>query len=208
MPLKKKRLLDVRICQLPGASPLGHPPGLCPGPTGDFKAAPNLPPSTVHPHPRSEIPGSATVLPKSRVNAWIAHFRVLRDTSAICAFHQFFWRATSVAVCRCSPDRRCARFQVLNSSKLGLRAQVYAVMRCFTQSARGLRSSSRKVRKICVGYQWSMFAKILPLITFIDVFPLTISRHMTHVSRLWHLRTTDKNSTARTIFDSYAIDEW
>ena len=59
-------------------------------------------------------------LPKIRVNAWITHkFRVLRDTSAICAFHQFFWRGTSAVVRRCSPYRCLTRFQVLSSSKLG-----------------------------------------------------------------------------------------
>ena len=59
-------------------------------------------------------------LPKIRVNAWITHkFRVLRDTSAICAFHQFFWRGTSAVVRRCSPYRCFTRFQVLSSSKLG-----------------------------------------------------------------------------------------
>ena len=59
-------------------------------------------------------------LPKIRVNAWITHkFRVLRDTSAICAFHQFFWRGTSAVVRRCSPYWCFTRFQVLSSSKLG-----------------------------------------------------------------------------------------
>ena len=59
-------------------------------------------------------------LPKIRVNAWITHkFRVLRDTSAICAFHQFFWRGTSAVVRRCWPYRCFMRFQVLSSSKLG-----------------------------------------------------------------------------------------
>jgi hypothetical protein len=55
---KIKRLLHVRIGQLPGASPPGPPPGLCPGSTGDFKQA-----SKRHSFdcvPRSEIPGSAT----------------------------------------------------------------------------------------------------------------------------------------------------
>jgi hypothetical protein len=43
LKLKKKRLLYARVCQLPGASPPGPPPGLCPGPTWCFKAAPRPP---------------------------------------------------------------------------------------------------------------------------------------------------------------------
>ena len=43
----------------------------------------------------------------------------LRDTSAICEFHQFFWRGTPAVVRRCSPYRCFTRFQVLSSSKLG-----------------------------------------------------------------------------------------
>ena len=43
----------------------------------------------------------------------------LRDTSAICEFHQFFWRWTSAVVRRYSPYRCFTRFQVLSSSKLG-----------------------------------------------------------------------------------------
>ena len=63
-----------------------------------------------------DLRNGAVTLPNSRVNAWITHkIRVLRDTSAICAFHQFFWRGTSVTlvVRRCSPYRRFTWFQVL-----------------------------------------------------------------------------------------------
>jgi hypothetical protein len=56
--LKKKHLLHVRIRQVPGASPPGPPPGLCPGPTGGFKAASE--PPAFYCAPRSEISGSAT----------------------------------------------------------------------------------------------------------------------------------------------------
>ena len=40
--IKEKRLLHVKIWRPQRASPLGPPPGLCPSPTGGFKAAPSL----------------------------------------------------------------------------------------------------------------------------------------------------------------------
>jgi hypothetical protein len=99
-------------------------------------------------------------LPKSRINAWVANkFLVLRKISAICAFPKVFWRGTSVAVRRCSLDRRCQRFQVLNSSENGF---VYK----FTHYCAVLRKFcvvlTQTMRKICVEYQWS-FAKMLPV---------------------------------------------
>ena len=52
---------------------------------------------------------------------------------------------------------------------------------------------TRTMRGMCVEYQqWSVIVceNVAP-IAFVDDFPLTISRHMTHVSRLLHLSITE-----------------
>ena len=64
-----------------------------------------------------------------------------------------------------------------------------AVLRCFTYFLRSLCSpyadNARNVRGISVTVCENVAA-----IAFVDDFPLTISRHMTHVSRLLHLSIT------------------
>ena len=67
--------------------------------------------------------------------------------------------------------------------KTRLRVKVCAVLRCFTYFLRSSRSpyadNARNVRGISV-----IVCENVAAIAFVDDFPLTISRHMTHVSRL------------------------
>ena len=76
--------------------------------------------------------------------------------------------------------------------KTRLRVKVCAVLRCFTYLLRSLRSpyedNARNVRGISV-----IVCEHVAAIAFVDDFPLTISRHMTHVSRLLHLSITENH---------------
>ena len=76
--------------------------------------------------------------------------------------------------------------------KTRLRVKVCAVLRCFTYFMRSLRSpyadNARNVRGISV-----IVCENVAAIVFVDDFPLTISRHMTHVSRLLHLSITENH---------------
>ena len=76
--------------------------------------------------------------------------------------------------------------------KTRLRVKVCAVLRCFTYFLRSLRSTyvdnARNVRGISV-----IVCENVAAIAFVDDFPLTISRHMTHVSRLLHLSITENH---------------
>ena len=76
--------------------------------------------------------------------------------------------------------------------KTRLRVKVCAVLRCFTYFLRSLRSpcadNSRNVRGLSV-----IVCENVAAIAFIDDFPLTISRHVTHVSRLLHLSITENH---------------
>ena len=77
--------------------------------------------------------------------------------------------------------------------KTRLRVKVCAVLRCFTYFLRSLRTSyadnARNVRGISV-----IVCKNVAAIAFVDDFPLTISRHMTHVLRLLHLSISLKKN--------------
>ena len=76
--------------------------------------------------------------------------------------------------------------------KTRLRVKVCAVLRCFTYFLRSLRSpyadNAWNVRGISVIVCENVAAK-----AFVDDFPLTISRHMTHVSRLLHISITENH---------------
>ena len=76
--------------------------------------------------------------------------------------------------------------------KTRLRVKVCAVLRCFTYFLRSLRSpyadNARNVRGISV-----IVCENVAAIAFVDDFPLTISRHMTHVSRLLHRSITENH---------------
>ena len=76
--------------------------------------------------------------------------------------------------------------------KTRLRVKVCAVLHCFTYFLRSLRSPyadhARNVRGIYV-----IVCENVAAIAFVDDFPLTISRHMTHVSRLLHLSITENH---------------
>ena len=76
--------------------------------------------------------------------------------------------------------------------KTRLRVKVCTVLRCFTYFLRSLRSpyadNARNVRGISV-----IICENVAAIAFVDDFPLTISRHMTHVSRLLHLSITENH---------------
>ena len=76
--------------------------------------------------------------------------------------------------------------------KTRLRVKVCAVLRCFTYFLRSLRSpyadNARNVRGISV-----IVCENVAAIAFVDDFPLTISRHVTHVSRLLHLSITENH---------------
>ena len=76
--------------------------------------------------------------------------------------------------------------------KTRLRVKVCTVLRCFTYFLRSLRSpyadNAQNVRGISV-----IVCENVAAIAFVDDFPLTISRHMTHVSRLLHLSITENH---------------
>ena len=76
--------------------------------------------------------------------------------------------------------------------KTRLRVKVCAVLRCFTYFLRSLRSpyadNARNVRGISL-----IVCENVAAIAFVDDFPLTISRHMTHLSRLLHLSITENH---------------
>ena len=76
--------------------------------------------------------------------------------------------------------------------KTRLRVKVCAELRCFTYFLCSLRSpyadNARNVRGISV-----IVCENVAAIAFVDDFPLTISRHMTHVSRLLHLNITENH---------------
>ena len=76
--------------------------------------------------------------------------------------------------------------------KTQLRVKVCAVLRCFMYFLRSLRSpyadNARNVRGISV-----IVCENVAAIAFVDDFPLMISRHMTHVSRLLHLSITENH---------------
>ena len=138
----------------------------------------------------------AVTLPKSRVNTEVTHkIRDLRDTSAICAFHKFFltWHLLN-----CPPMFAVSALYAIpgfEQLKTWLRVRVHrycAVLRNLCVVCVVL---TRTMCEICVEYQW-LSAKMLPLSLSSDDFPLTMSRHIRHVSRVYiyvSLKITEKN---------------
>ena len=94
--------------------------------------------------------------------------------------------------------------------KTRLRVKVCAVLRCFTYFLRSLRSpyvdNARNVRGISV-----IVCENVAAIAFVDDFPLTISRHMTHVSRLYHwksLKSITENHWKKYILAYVSLTEY
>ena len=95
----------------------------------------------------------------------------------------------------CAPDFAVSVLYAIpgfEQLKTRLRVNVCAVLRCFTFFLRSLRSpyadNSRNVRGLSV-----IVCENVAAIAFVDDFPLTISRHVTHVSRLLHLSITENH---------------
>ena len=133
----------------------------------------------------------------SRLNAWIMHkIWVSHDTSAICAFHKFFWHGNCIVVCWCSSDRCFTQFQVLSSWKLlplsrssttfhRWLADIWCMF-CACNTYLSLTISERNFIGICIHPVWGLcvpmhiylwYFSTLPIKT--NIVPYQLSRHRT-----------------------------